>query len=135
MKYFNINELSDSAVARQLKIDNKPGEEAVKNLTALVCNILDPAREALGKPVVVNSGYRSPLLNRCVGGAAHSQHVRGEAADLDAGSLSENKRLFDILSKLPFDQLIWERGSDKGPAWIHVSYKRDGNNRGEVLRL
>ena len=134
MKYFNIEELSDSAVARQLKIRNKPDATVVENLTALVHHILDPAREALGEPIVVNSGYRSPQLNRCVGGVPDSQHVKGEAADLRTRSAEGNRRLFDILSKLPFDQLIWEHGSDKAPAWIHVSYKRNGENRGEVLR-
>ena len=135
MKYFNIAELSDSAVARRLKINNKPDAAVVENLKALVQYVLDPAREALGERVMVNSGYRSPSLNRCVGGAVDSQHVKGEAADLRTRSAEGNRRLFEILKTLPFDQLIWERGNDKAPAWIHVSYKRNGNNRGEVLRL
>ena len=135
MKYFIIEELTDSAVARQLHIDNTPDKMCIQNLQALVEHVLDPAREALGKPIRVNSGYRCPRLNKCVGGVDNSQHIKGEAADIDTGHPAENKRLFEILLKLPFDQLIWERGNDKAPAWIHVSYKRNGNNRGEVLRL
>ena len=133
MKYFIIEELTDSAVARQLHIDNTPDKMCIQNLQALVEHVLDPAREALGKPIRVNSGYRCPRLNKCVGGVDNSQHIKGEAADIDTGHPAENKRLFEILLKLPFDQLIWERGNKQGPAWIHVSYKRNGENRKEVL--
>ena len=133
MKYFIIEELTDSAVARQLHIDNTPDKMCIQNLQALVEHVLDPAREVLGKPIRVNSGYRCPRLNKCVGGVDNSQHTIGEAADIDTGHPAENKRLFEILLKLPFDQLIWERGNKQGPAWIHVSYKRNGENRKEVL--
>lgn len=133
MKYFIIEELTDSAVARQLHIDNTPDKMCIQNLQALVEHVLDPAREALGKPIRVNSGYRCPRLNKCVGGVDNSQHIKGEAADIDTGHPAENKRLFEILLKLPFDQLIWERGNKQGPAWIHVSYKRNGENRKEAL--
>ncbi|MBR3951196.1 MAG: peptidase M15 [Bacteroidaceae bacterium] len=135
MKYFTIEELTDSSVARQLHIDNTPTAEIKENLTALVRHILDPARTALGKPIRVNSGYRCTLLNTCVGGAQNSQHLRGEAADICTGSPEENRKLFEILLNMPFDQLIWERGNSHGPAWIHVSYRRNGNNRGEVIHL
>lgn len=135
MKYFTIEELTDSSVARQLHIDNTPTAEIKENLTALVRHILDPARTALGKPIRVNSGYRCTMLNTCVGGAQNSQHLRGEAADICTGSPEENRKLFEILLNMPFDQLIWERGNSHGPAWIHVSYRRNGNNRGEVIHL
>lgn len=135
MKYFTIPELSDSAVARRLRINNKPDAEATKNLKELVRVVLDPARELLKMPIRVNSGYRSLSLNRAVGGVENSQHIYGEAADVSVGSVVANKQLFDILLRLPFDQLIWEKGNDEGPAWIHVSYRCNGRNRGEVLRL
>lgn len=135
MRYFTIEELTDSIVARQLHIDNTPTPEANKNLEALVEHILDPAREILGKPIRVNSGYRCATLNNCVGGVANSQHLKGEAADICTGSPEGNRILFDILLNMPFDQLIWERGNKHGPAWIHVSYCRNGNNRGEVIHL
>lgn len=133
MKYFTIAELTDSALARQLHIDNTPTPEVTENLTALAVHILDPARESLQKPIRVNSGYRCKTLNKCVGGANNSQHLTGEAADICTESLQENRKLFDILLNMPFDQLIWERGNSQGPAWIHVSYRRNGNNRGEVI--
>lgn len=135
MKYFSLSEFIDSMVARRYGIDNTPSASAIANIEALVTHVLDPAREAFGAPVRVNSGYRCSRLNAAVGGTASSQHLRGEAADLTTGSLQGNKRLYEILCDLPHDQLIWERGNDKGPAWVHVSYKRIGDNRGEVLRL
>ena len=97
-------------------------------------NVLDPARERIGMPIRVNSGYRSQQLNKTVGGVSDSQHLLGEAADVRVGTPAMNKRLYEVLLELPFDQLIWEQGSDVGPAWIHVSYKRNGKNRREVLR-
>ncbi len=135
MKYFSIAELTESMTARRLHIDNIPDAEATANLEELVRVVLDPAREAFGKAVHINSGYRSVRLNRAVGGVCDSQHLRGEAADLSTGSLRGNRRLYEILLTLPHDQLIWERGNDHGPAWVHVSYRRVGENRGEVLRL
>lgn len=134
MKYFTMAEMTNSAVARILHIGNKPDAEAAENLKALVMNVLDPARERIGMPIRVNSGYRSQQLNKAVGGVSDSQHLLGEAADVRVGSPEMNKRLYEVLLELPFDQLIWEQGSDVGPAWIHVSYKRNGKNRREVLR-
>lgn len=134
MKYFTMAEMTNSAVARILHIGNKPDAEAAENLKALVMNVLDPARERIGMPIRVNSGYRSQQLNKAVGGVSDSQHLLGEAADVRVGSQAMNKRLYEVLLELPFDQLIWEQGSDVGPAWIHVSYKRNGKNRREVLR-
>ena len=94
--------------------------------------MLDPLREWYGKPIAVNSGYRCPQLNRLVGGAASSQHLKGEAADITAGSREENRKLFEyIRENLPFDQLI----DEKNFSWVHVSYKRDGNNRKQTLKL
>ena len=67
-----------------------------------------------------------------VGGKASSQHLKGEAADITAGSREENRKLFEyIRENLPFDQLI----DEKNFSWVHVSYKRDGNNRKQILKL
>ncbi len=102
------------------------------NLTALASNVLDPLREAYGKPIVVTSGYRSEKLNRAVGGVKNSQHLTGCAADIRsvADTVAENRRLFNLIQqlRLPFDQLIDEHGYD----WIHVSHV-PGANRRQVL--
>ena len=115
-------------------IDNTPTREAAANLTALVEAVLDPLRERYGYPIYVSSGYRSPRLNKAVGGAKTSQHVSGEAADIYVSSARDRAQLFAMIYYLlPYDQLIWEKGTDEAPAWIHVSY-REGNNRRECLR-
>lgn len=133
MKYFTLNELTASSTAKRKGIDNTPDATVRANLTALVANILDPLREAYGKPIVVSSGYRSPKLNRAVGGAAKSQHVTGQAADVHtlSDTPADNKKLYDLILKLklPFDQLINEYDFN----WVHVSYSP--RNRRQVLKI
>ena len=122
MKYFTMDELTKSATAKRKGIDNTPNEAVRANLEALVDNILDPLREAYGKPIIVTSGYRCEKLNKAVGGASTSQHVKGEAADIRSVSdkPADNKKLFDLIVSLglPFDQEINEFNYD----WVHVSY-------------
>ena len=133
MKYFTINELCYSDTAKRCNINNSPTSEVTTNLTRLVNNILDKAREHFGKPIHVNSGYRCQELNKKVGGAQFSHHLTGEAADIELGgkTIAENKLLFDwIKDNCDFDQLIWE----KGGAWVHVSLKAFGNRK-QILNL
>lgn len=134
MKYFTIQELTISNTAQRKGIDNTPDQKAAAALTALVTNVLDPLREAWGRPIVVNSGYRCAKLNRAVGGVARSQHTKGEAADIRTLSNRrwENEQLFKLIVqlKLPFDQLIDEHGY----SWIHVSYS-ESKNRRQVLHV
>ena len=122
MKYFSYEELTKSIIAKNKGIDNTPSIEIKKNLKALVDNILDPLREAYGKPITVTSGYRCPKLNTAVKGAKNSQHVKGQAADINGVKdlRSENKNLFDLVIKLnlPYDQLIDEYDYN----WVHVSF-------------
>ncbi len=96
MKYFTIAELCKSDTADQLGIDNRCKKEHVANMTALVDNVLDPLREAYGKPIRVNSGFRCPVLNKAVKGSATSDHMTGRAADITGGSPAENKKLFSL---------------------------------------
>lgn len=127
MKYFTIAELCRSATAQRLGIDNTPPASAVKALTVLVDEVLDPLREAWGGPIRVNSGYRCPELNEAVGGTPTSQHQRGEAADITVGSRSANRRLLALIKRLdlPVDQCI----DEKGCRWIHVSHRKGRNRR------
>ena len=122
MKYFTIKELTKSTTAIKRHIDNSPSKEVERSLTALVERILDPLREAYGKPIIVTSGYRCPRLNAIVGSTPSSQHVKGEAADIKSvqDTPEENKKLYDLIVKLklPFDQLINEHNYD----WVHVSF-------------
>lgn len=138
MRYFTFNELTASATAARRGIDNTPTAAAKANLTALVSNVLDPLREQFGAPIIVTSGYRCAKLNKAVGGAARSQHLTGQAADIKPASnkAADMRRLFELVQKsgLPFDQLIWEYGTKTAPAWVHVSYNT-GANRRQVLYI
>lgn len=99
-----------------------------ENIEALVENVLDPAREKLGAPIVVNSGYRCPRHNAAVGGVKNSQHMKGEAADVSAGSTTATRELGKIIEQLgKYDQLIYY------PGFVHVSWKRQGVNRKQIL--
>lgn len=133
MKYFTINELCKSKTAARKKIDNTPTEAVKKRLTLLIELILDPLREAYGAPIIVDSAYRCPKLNRAVGGSSTSQHKTGEAADIRTvkDTPEENKKLYDLIKKLnlPFDQLIDEYGFN----WVHVSYSP--RNRRQELKI
>lgn len=102
-----------------------------ENIASLVDNVLEPARERLGKPIVVNSGFRCPVHNAAVGGVANSQHMKGEAADI---TCDDNKRLAEIIEQLgKYDQMIRYKRPDGSIRFIHVSWKRNGVNRKMVF--
>ncbi|MDR2449794.1 MAG: peptidase M15 [Prevotellaceae bacterium] len=128
MKHFTLKELTVTDTG----MPNRPGTEEEKNLINLVDRLLDPVREQWGRPIRVNSGYRSISVNLAVGGATTSQHLRGEAADITAGSKENNQKLFKIIAEgHVFDQLI----DESEYTWIHVSIKRNGVNRKQILHL
>ena len=134
MKYFIINELTKSSTANRKGIDNTPSALIKERLAALINNVLDSLREKWGAPIIVTSGYRCPALNRAVGGASGSQHMKGEAADIRTVSdkPEDNMRLLKCLlqSGIIWDQVINEYPDSKGnPNWIHISYKKNGKNR------
>lgn len=134
MKYFTIDELCASDTARRKGIDNTPNADARLRMQTLIEQLLDPIRAAWGGPISVNSGYRSPALNKAVGGVSNSQHMKGEAADITVGSQEANKQLFDLIvelrqnGRISFDQLI----DESNYSWLHISFKSVGN-RNEVL--
>ena len=134
MKYFTIQELTKSATAQRKGINNAPSIEVCKSLTALIEKVLDPLREAYGKPIIVTSGFRCKLLNDMVGGAKNSQHTTGMAADIRTLSdlPQDNERLFDLARRmdLPFDQLIDEYHYN----WVHISFSRY-SMRKQVLHI
>lgn len=128
-KYYSIAEMCVSDIAKTCGIDNTPPPSVHVRLTTLIGRLLDPVREAWGNPIRVTSGFRSPVLNKTVGGVTNSQHISGEAADLTAGSPEANRRLFDMIARgFEFDQLI----DEKNYTWLHVSY-RAGGNRKQIL--
>ena len=131
-KNFALEEFTRSRKANQLGITNTPGPVEASNLLALVVNVLQPLRDAMGYPITVTSGYRSPALNQAISiSAKNSQHMKGQAADIIG---KDKAQMFNFIkNNLPFDQLIWEAGNNNQPDWIHVSYNL-GGNRKEVLR-
>lgn len=131
MKHFDFKELTHSDIAIAKKIDNTPTEEVKKNLENLVKYVLDPLRDMYGKPIYVNSGYRSEALNKAVGGSNTSQHRLGMAADIDTHTREGNIELFNLIAKnLSFDQLI----DEKDYSWIHVSFDPK-RLRNQILHL
>lgn len=131
-KYFSIGELCHSDVADKRDIPNHPNTYQRMNLEKLINNVLDPLRIKFGKPIYVNSGFRSESLNKAVGGAINSDHLRGMAADITSGDREENKVIFELVQSmgLEFRQLIDECNF----GWVHVSYNED-DNKMQVLHL
>jgi len=120
-KSFTLQELVFSQTAAREGIDNTPGPAQIRAMRQLCTKIPQPLRDAVGMPIVVSSGYRSPRLNKFVGGSLRSQHMEGRAADVVCFSL-DTKQLFKrvLELKLPFDQLIYEGGRES--VWVHVSF-------------
>ena len=130
MRYFTIAELCNSDTADRLGIINRLPKEYLPNVQGLIDRVLDPLREWYGKPIYVNSGYRCPELNKAVGGVENSFHVSGCAADIDARSYEENKKLFGYIREyLPFTEVGWEGGG----RWIHVALVPGRENEKEVF--
>lgn len=131
-KFISFEEALKSQTAERKGIKNIPDTEQTENMKYVAKNVFDKVREAMGVPLIVSSFFRSPELNKAIGGSKTSQHIKGEAIDIDHPSL--NKKVFNYIQKnLQFDQLIWEFGDSTAPAWVHVSLKREGENRGEIL--
>ena len=132
----SLAEVTKSVTALRKGIANTPTQSHLTNLKAVAKNIFQPCREHFGKPLAVTSGYRSKELNALIGGSSRSQHSLGEALDIDAdvfGGLTNRELFMYIKDHLDFDQLIGEFPNNFGEfAWVHVSYKADGNRK-EVL--
>lgn len=125
-------EATKSNTATRLGIDNTPPPAIIERMVETAEKIFQPLRDALG-PIRVSSFYRSPDLNRAIGGSKSSQHCKGEAIDMQ-GILASNKILFNSACDLEdFDQIIWEFGTLEEPDWVHVSYSKT-HNRKQILR-
>lgn len=126
---------SQTAVRRG--IDNVATDPEILANMRHVAELFEQIRAHFGVPIGISSFYRSPAVNKAVGGAKSSQHVRGEAIDIDADIFGKvtNKQIFEFAKSLDFDQLIWEFGDDNTPAWVHISRKRIGKNRKQILTI
>jgi hypothetical protein len=129
-KYITYQEAVTSQTAIRKGINNTPNSNALINMQLLGIRVFDIVREHFKKPIRVSSFYRSLLLNNAVGGSRTSQHVTGEAIDIQATKGFTNAQIFNFIKdNLEFDQLIWEYGTKENPAWVHVSYKKSGNRK------
>ena len=134
-KNFSLDEVIRSATATKLGIDNTPEQEHLDNLQVVVDEIAQPLRDHFGKPVRINSGYRSLALNEAIGGSTKSQHSKGEALDLEIDGVSNLEVADWITDNCDYDQVILEFYNPNDPAggWVHVSYNEAGANRKQVL--
>ena len=136
---FSLSEMlkSNTANRRGIEEQYKPSKEVIDNLTRLCRKVLQPIRDSLEMPVRVTSGYRCEKLNKAIGGSSKSQHVKGEAADIELwiGGQEKNAILLDEIinllfrGEIEFDQLIIEYPVNDVPKWIHISYSEHNKNQ------
>ena len=135
-KHISDKEGVYSITAIRRGINNTPNEEQLHNMQLLADEVFEPLRTWVGKPIKVNSFFRSPELNKAIGGSSKSQHCHGQAIDIDDsyGHVTNAEMYEYIKEHLDFDQMIWEFGNDKNPDWIHISYVSASKNRNRCLR-
>ena len=135
-KHISYKEAIRSTTADRLGIDNKPGQVELINMEVIAERIFEPLREWVGGPIRINSFYRSPKLNKAIGGSKRSQHIEGRAMDIDdTYGHKTNAEMFNFIKQnLDFDQMIWEFGTDDNPNWVHVSYVSEDSNRNRCLK-
>jgi hypothetical protein len=132
-EHLDLSEVTRSDMAKRRGISNMPTPEHIENFKILAENIFEPIRKHFGVPIFVSSGYRSKELNKAIGGATSSQHLLGQALDLDMDGAKNgvtNKMVFDYIKEnLNFDQLI----NEFDYSWVHVSYNPSGKQRKQIL--
>ena len=131
MQYFKFIEMIRSAKADEFSIDNFPKDCDVIDNIIFTMECLDKIRDEYGLPLYISSGYRCPELNKKVGGKEKSQHLKGQAADINLGSVEKNRAFFNWCQfNADFDQLIDESNYQ----WVHISFKKSGNRK-QILHL
>ena len=125
---FSLKELTKSDTATRLGIDNTPDDEAIDNLKTLCEKVLQPIRDHFSKSVTVTSGFRSSETNQATGGSKSSDHVKGQAADIEIAGVANADLAQWIMDNLEYTQLILEFYTPGIPdsGWVHISY--DPNN-------
>ena len=128
-QHFTLGELCKT----KMGIENEPNEAQVENLKR-VCQWLEELRRRWDKPIIINSGYRSPQVNRAVGGAPNSNHLTGCAVDIHVSGMEQLIRYAAILLDISderqedFDEMLLER-SPRGSYWLHFAVRPSGNRR------
>jgi hypothetical protein len=126
-----LQEFEASPTATARGIANKMNAAQIESAKLLCEKVFQPLRAHVGKPIKINSGFRSLFVNKALKGSSTSQHCKGEAMDLDL----HDKALFVwIIDNLDFDQAIFEGGTENSAGWFHLSYKKVGNRK-QALRM
>lgn len=123
-KNFQLHEFTRSQTATRRGIKNTPTPAQIESLRKLCVHVLQPVRDHYGQPIRISSGFRSPRLNRAIGGSSTSQHSKGEAADFEVPGVSNLAVCRWMEANLNYDQLILEFYTPGVPnsGWVHVSY-------------
>ena len=130
-EHFKLGEMTKSS--SHPEVYNIPSHEAIANLKR-VCSWLEVLRERYGKPIIINSGYRSPQLNKKIGGVPTSNHLTGCAADIRVANMEQLIRYAAIIleyadeSKQDFDELLIEKNR-YGAIWLHFAVRPKNNRR------
>jgi sugar/nucleoside kinase (ribokinase family) len=135
--HVSYKEVVRSDTAKRKGIKNIPDKKQLASIRILCRKVFEPVREHFGVPIFISSCFRSPKLNKAIGGAKNSQHLanNGAAMDLDADIFGKvtNTEIGDyIRENLDFDQLIYEDWQKDDYAWIHVSFNL-AKNRNQTL--
>ena len=134
--HISYKEAVYSRTATRLDINNDPDDMEVYRMSLIAEEVFEPLRAWVGGPIKINSFFRSPELNKAIGGSTKSQHCHGQAIDLDdTFGRATNAEMYDFIKEhLDFDQMIWEFGDDDNPDWVHVSYVSSDKNRNRCLK-
>ena len=135
-EHISYKESTRSTTAIRRGIDNTPNDEQLNNMELLAEKVFEPLRRWVGGPIKINSFFRSPELNKAIGGSTKSQHCHGQAIDIDDtyGKVANSEMYHYVKSNLDFDQMIWEFGDDDNPDWVHISYVSEEDNRRRCLK-
>jgi hypothetical protein len=135
-EHISYKESVYSRTATRLDINNEPNDEQMDNMCLIAQEVFEPLRMWVGGPIKINSFFRSPELNKAIGGSGKSQHCHGQAIDLDdTFGRATNAEMYEFIKEhLDFDQMIWEFGDDDNPDWVHVSYVSEKENRNRCLQ-
>ena len=135
-KHISYHEGTYSQTGVRRNLDNTPNEDQLKCMKEVSENLFEPLREWVGGPIKINSFFRGEPVNTAIGGSRKSQHMKGQAIDIDDtfGHKTNAEMYHYIKDNLDFDQMIWEFGNDDNPNWVHVSYVSPEKNRNVCLK-
>jgi len=130
-EHISYKEATHSNTALRRNLDNTPNDEQLKCMEEVAENLFEPLRKWVSGPIKVNSFFRGEPVNTAIGGSKRSQHMKGQAIDIDDtfGHKTNAEMYHYIKDNLDFDQMIWEFGTDKNPNWLHISWVSHRPNR------